>query len=88
MRALVVLALVSAQALAPRRRTFLVAAAGAATDSAVREISLGEAVKTIITDGNPDWVRAVVQAGFIYRGVAEASPTLRKDAYDLYSPAT
>ena len=92
MRALVVLALVSAQALAPRRRTFLVAAAGgaasASTDGAVREISLGEAVKAIITDGNPDWVRAVVQAGFIYRGVAEANPTLRKDAYDLYSPAT
>ena len=87
MRAL--LLLVSAQALAPSRRTFLVAAAGgAATDGAVREISLGEAVKSIITDGNPDWVRAVVQAGFIYRGVAEASPTLRKDAYDLYSPAT
>ena len=92
MRALVVLALVSAQALAPTRRTFLVAAAGggasASTDSAVREISLGEAVKSIITDGNPDWVRAVVQAGFIYRGVGEASPTLRRDAYDLYSPAT
>ena len=89
MRAL--LLLVSAQALAPSRRTFLVAAAGGAsatTDGVVREISLGEAVKTIITDGNPDWVRAVVQAGFIYRGVAEASPTLRKDAYDLYSPAT
>ena len=87
MRAL--LLLVSAQALAPSRRTFLVAAAGgAATDSAVREISLGEAVKSIITDGNPDWVRAVVQAGFIYRGVAEASPTLRRDPYDLYSPAT
>ena len=94
MRALVVLALVSAQALAPRRRTFLVAAAGgaanarASTDGAVREISLGEAVKSIITDGNPDWVRAVVQAGFIYRGVTEASPTLRRDPYDLYSPAT
>ena len=94
MRALVVLALVSAQALAPRRRTFLVAAAGgaasarASTDGVVREISLGEAVKSIITDGNPDWVRAVVQAGFIYRGVAEASPTLRRDPYDLYSPAT
>ena len=87
MRAL--LLLVSAQALAPSRRTFLVAAVGgAATDSAVREISLGEAVKAIITDANPDWVRAVVQAGFIYRGVAEATPTLRKDAYDLYSPAT
>ena len=87
MRAL--LLLVSAQALAPSRRTFLVAAAGgAATDGAVREISLGEAVKSIITDGNPDWVRAVVQAGFIYRGVAEASPTLRRDPYDLYSPAT
>ena len=86
MRALVVLALVSAQALAPRRRTFLVAAAGgaasarASTDGVVREISLGEAVKAIITDGNPDWVRAVVQAGFVYRGVAEASPTLRRDA--------
>ena len=94
MRALVVLALVSAQALAPRRRTFLVAAAGgaasarASTDGDVREISLGEAVKSIITDGNPDWVRAVVQAGFIYRGVAEATPTLRRDPYDLYSPAT
>ena len=86
MRAL--LLLVSAQALAPRRRAFLVAAAGAATDSAVREISLGEAVKAIITDGNPDWVRAVVQAGFIYRGVGEAGPTLRRDPYDLYSPAT
>ena len=87
MRAL--LLLVSAQALAPTRRTFLVAAAGgAATDGVVREISLGEAVKAIITDGNPDWVRAVVQAGFIYRGVAEASPTLRRDPYDLYSPAT
>ena len=84
-----VLLLVSAQALAPSRRTFLVAAVGgAATDSAVREISLGEAVKSIITDGNPDWVRAVVQAGFIYRGVAEASPTLRRDPYDLYSSAT
>jgi len=92
MRALVVLALAGAQALAPSRRTFLVAAAGgaasASTDGAVREISLGEAVKSIITDGNPDWVRAVVQAGFVYRGVAEASPTLRRDAYDLYSPAT
>ena len=94
MRALVVLALVSVQALAPRRRAFLVAAAGgaasarASTDGDVREISLGEAVKSIITDGNPDWVRAVVQAGFIYRGVAEASPTLRRDPYDLYSPAT
>ena len=54
----------------------------------MREISLGEAVKSIITDGNPDWVRAVVQAGFIYRGVAEVSPTLRRDPYDLYSPAT
>jgi hypothetical protein len=87
MRAL--LLLVSAQALAPSRRTFLVAAAaGAATDGVVREISLGEAVKAIITDGNPDWVRAVVQAGFIYRGVAEATPTLRRDPYDLYSPAT
>ena len=90
MRAL--LLLVSAQALAPSRRTFLVAAAGgaasASTDGDVREISLGEAVKSIITDGNPDWVRAVVQAGFIYRGVAEASPTLRRDPYDLYSPAT
>ena len=90
MRALLLL-VVSAQALAPSRRTFLVAASGAAsasTDGAVREISLGEAVKSIITDGNPDWVRAVVQAGFIYRGVAEASPTLRRDPYDLYSPAT
>ena len=91
MRALV-LALVSAQALAPSRRTFLVAAAGravsASTDGAVQQITLGEAVKSIITDGNPDWVRAVVQAGFIYRGVAEASPTLRRDPYDLYSPAT
>ncbi|CAH0371203.1 unnamed protein product [Pelagomonas calceolata] len=92
MRAL--LLLVSVQALAPNRRTFLVATAGgaasasASTDGAVREISLGEAVKAIITDGNPDWVRAVVQAGFIYRGVAEASPTLRRDPYDLYSPAT
>ncbi len=90
MRAL--LLLVSAQALAQRRRAFLVAAAGraasASTDGAVREISLGEAVKSIITDGNPDWVRAVVQAGFVYRGVAEASPTLRRDPYDLYSPAT
>ena len=93
MRALVVLALVSTQALAPSRRTFLVAAAGggaasASTDGVVREISLGEAVKSIITDANPDWVRAVVQAGFIYRGVAEVGPTLRRDAYDLYSPAT
>ena len=86
MRAL--LLIVGAQALAPSRRTFLVAAASASTDSAVREISLGEAVKAIITDANPDWVRAVVQAGFIYRGVAEASPTLRRDAYDLYSSAT
>ena len=90
MRAL--LLLVSAQALAPSRRTFLVAAAGgaasASTDGVVREISLGEAVKAIITDGNPDWVRAVVQAGFVYRGVAEVSPTLRRDPYDLYSPAT
>ena len=92
MRALLLLA--SAQALAPRRRVFLVAAAGgaatarASSDGAVREISLGEAVKSIITDGNPDWVRAVVQAGFIYRGVAEATPTLRRDPYDLYSPAT
>ena len=91
MRALVVLALVSAQALAPRRRTFLVAAAGgaasarASTDGVVREITLPEAVKAIITDANPDWVRAVVQAGFIYRGVGEAVPTLRRDAYDLYS---
>ena len=41
----------------------------------------GEAVKTII-DGTY-WVRAVVEAGFIYRGVAEASPTLRRDPYDL-----
>ena len=94
MRALVVLALVSAQALAPRRRTFLVAAAGgaasarASTDGVVREITLPEAVKAIITDANPDWVRAVVQAGFIYRGVGEAGPTLRRDAYDLYSSAT
>ena len=92
MRAL--LLLVSAQALAPRRRAFLVAAAGgaasarASTAGVVREISLGEAVKSIITDGNSDWVRAVVQAGFIYRGVAEAGPTLRRDPYDLYSPAT
>ena len=92
MRAL--LLLVSAQALAPSRRTFLVAAAGgaasasASTDSAVREISLGEAVKAIITDANPDWVRAVVQAGFIYRGTPNLSPTLRRDPYDLYSPAT
>ena len=74
MRALV-LALVSAQALAPSRRTFLVAAAGraasASTDGVVQQISLPEAVKAIITDANPDWVRAVVQAGFIYRGVAE-----------------
>ena len=92
MRALVVLALAGAQALAPTRRTFLVAAAGgaasASTDSVVQQITLGEAVKAIITDGNPDWVRAVVQAGFIYRGVAEVGPTLRRDAYDLYSPAT
>ena len=29
-----------------------------------------------------------MQAGFVYRGVAEASPTLRRDPYDLYSPAT
>ena len=90
MRAL--LLLVSAQALAPTRRTFLVAAAGgaasASTDGVVQQITLPEAVKAIITDANPDWVRAVVQAGFIYRGVAEASPTLRRDAYDLYSPAT
>jgi len=90
MRAL--LLLVSAQALAPSRRTFLIAtaggAAGASTDGDVREISLGEAVKAIITDANPDWVRAVVQAGFIYRGTPNLSPTLRKDAYDLYSPAT
>ena len=90
MRAL--LLLVSAKALAPSRRTFLVATAGgaasASTEGAVREISLGEAVKSIITDGNPDWVRAVVQAGFVYRGVAEAGPTLRRDAYDLYSSAT
>ena len=92
MRALVVLALVSAQALAPSRRTFLVAAAGgaasASTDGTVQQITLPEAVKAIITDANPDWVRAVVQAGFVYRGVAEASPTLRRDPYDLYSPAT
>ena len=92
MRALVVLALAGAQALAPSRRTFLVAAAGgaasASTDSVVQQITLGEAVKAIITDGNPDWVRAVVQAGFIYRGVAEVGPTLRRDAYDLYSSAT
>ena len=90
MRAL--LLLVSAQALAPSRRTFLVAAAGgaasASTDSVVQQITLPEAVKAIITDANPDWVRAVVQAGFIYRGVAEAGPTLRRDPYDLYSPAT
>ena len=90
MRAL--LLLVSAQALAPSRRTFLVAAAGtaasASTDGVVQQITLPEAVKAIITDANPDWVRAVVQAGFIYRGVAEASPTLRNDPYDLYSPAT
>ena len=90
MRAL--LLLVSAQALAPRRRAFLVAAAGraasASTDGVVREITLPEAVKAIITDANPDWVRAVVQAGFIYRGVGEAGPTLRRDAYDLYSSAT
>ena len=90
MRAL--LLLVSAQALAPSRRTFLVAAAGGAasssTDGAVQQITLPEAVKAIITDANPDWVRAVVQAGFIYRGVAEARPTLRRDPYDLYSPAT
>jgi len=87
----VLLLLVSAQALAPSRRTFLVAAGGAAsasTDGVVREISLGEAVKAIITDGNPDWVRAVVQAGFIYRGTPNLSPTLRRDPYDLYSPAT
>ena len=92
MRALVVLALAGAQALAPSRRTFLVAAAGraasASTDGVVQQISLPEAVKAIITDANPDWVRAVVQAGFVYRGVAEASPTLRRDPYDLYSPAT
>jgi len=94
MRALVVLALAGAQALAPSRRTFLVAAAGgaakasASTDGVVQQITLPEAVKAIITDANPDWVRAVVQAGFVYRGVAEASPTLRRDAYDLYSPAT
>ena len=92
MRALVVLALAGAQALAPSRRTFLVAAAGraasASTDGVVQQISLPEAVKAIITDANPDWVRAVVQAGFIYRGVAEATPTLRRDAYDLYSSAT
>ena len=90
MRAL--LLIVSAQALAPSRRTFLVAAAGgaasASTDGAVQQITLPEAVKAIITDANPDWVRAVVQAGFIYRGVTEATPTLRRDAYDLYSPAT
>ena len=89
MRALLLLA--SAQALAPRR-TFLIAAAGgaasASTDGVAQQITLPEAVKAIITDANPDWVRAVVQAGFIYRGVAESSPTLRKDAYDLYSPAT
>ena len=94
MRALVVLALAGAQALAPSRRTFLVAAAGgaakasASTDGVVQQITLPEAVKAIITDANPDWVRAVVQAGFVYRGVAEASPTLRRDPYDLYSPAT
>ena len=90
MRAL--LLLVSAQALAPSRRTFLVAAAGgaasASTDGVVQQITLPEAVKAIITDANPDWVRAVFQAGFIYRGVAEATPTLRRDPYDLYSPAT
>jgi len=92
MRAL--LLLVSAQALAPSRRDILVAAAGgaasasASTDGVVQQITLPEAVKAIITDANPDWVRAVVQAGFIYRGVAEASPTLRRDAYDLYSSAT
>ena len=94
MRALVVLALAGAQALAPSRRTFLVAAAGgaakasASTDGVVQQITLPEAVKAIITDANPDWVRAVVQAGFVYRGVAEARPTLRRDPYDLYSPAT
>ena len=92
MRALVVLALVSAQALAPSRRTFLVAAAGraasASTDGVVQQITLPEAVKAIITDANPDWVRAVVQAGFIYRGTPNLSPTLRRDAYDLYSSAT
>ena len=90
MRAL--LLLVSAQALAPSRRTFLVAAAGtaasASTDGVVQQITLPEAVKAIITDANPDWVRAVVQAGFVYRGGAEATPTLRRDPYDLYSPAT
>ena len=90
MRAL--LLLVSARALAPSRRTFLVAAAGgaasASTDGVVREITLPEAVKAIITDANPDWVRAVVQAGFIYRGTPNLSPTLRRDPYDLYSPAT
>ena len=92
MRAL--LLLVSAQALAPSRRDILVAAAGgaasasASTDGVVQQITLPEAVKAIITDANPDWVRAVVQPGFIYRGVAEATPTLRRDAYDLYSPAT
>ena len=90
MRAL--LLLVSAQALAPSRRTFLVAAAGgaasASTDGVVQQITLPEAVKAIITDANPDWVRAVVQAGFIYRGTPNLSPTLRRDAYDLYSPAT
>ena len=90
MRAL--LLLVSAQALAPSRRTFLVAAAGgaasASTDGVVQQITLPEAVKAIITDANPDWVRAVVQAGFIYRGVAETGPTLRRDAYDLYASAT
>ena len=92
MRALVFLALVSAQALAPSRRTFLVAAAGraasASTDGMVQQITLPEAVRAIITDANPDWVRAVVQAGFVYRGGAEATPTLRRDPYDLYSPAT
>jgi hypothetical protein len=94
MRALVVLALVSVKALAPRRRAFLVAAAGgvasahASTDGAVQEISIAEAVKAIITDGNPAWIRATVESEFIYRGVAESSPTLRRDAYDLYAPAT
>ena len=104
MRACTLFTLVSVNALAPRRRAFLVVAAGglssahaaaggaasahALTDGAVQEISIAEAVKAIITDGNPAWIRATVESGFIYRGVAEASPTLRRDAYDLYSPAT
>ena len=114
MRACTLFTLVSVNALAPRRRAFLVVAAGglssahaaagglssahaaaggaasahALTDGAVQKISIAEAVKAIITDGNPAWIRATVESGFIYRGVAEASPTLRRDAYDLYSPAT